>query len=134
MRTRTQNKIPAAIITADMHLRDTVPKCRTDDYWKAQSAKLQSIRDLQEQYQVPILDGGDMLDTWKSSPYLEGWAIDNLPDGIITVPGNHELPYHNVNRLDRSSLNVLGKAGKITILENNTFISIDIGNIKSVAQ
>uniref|UniRef100_A0A6M3IP65 Putative calcineurin-like phosphoesterase n=3 Tax=viral metagenome TaxID=1070528 RepID=A0A6M3IP65_9ZZZZ len=111
-----ENRIPSAIITADMHLRDTVPKCRTDDYWAAQSRAVRSIRDLQEKYKVPILDGGDMLDTWKSSPYLEAWAIDNLPDGIITIPGNHELPYHNVDRLDRSSLNVLGKAGKIEIL------------------
>lgn len=117
MKKTAQNKIPSAIITADLHLRDTAPKCRTDDYWKAQNGKIKFIRELQQQYQVPILDGGDLLDTWKSSPYLEGWAIDNLPDGIITVPGNHELPYHNVDRLGRSSLNVLGKAKKIQIVQ-----------------
>ena len=123
-RTRQKNRerSPDLIITADIHLRDDTPRCRTDDYWKAQSSKIRFIRDLQEKYRVPICDGGDLLDKWKSSPYLEGWSIDNLPEGIITVPGNHELPEHNINRLNKSSLNVLAKARKIQIIQTDNFL------------
>ncbi len=112
-------KQPDVILTADIHLRDTIPICRTDDFFLAQSNKIKFIKNLQEKYNnIPILDAGDLLDKWKSSPYLEAWAIRNLPY-IITVPGNHELPSHNINYLDKSSLSVLEAAGKIKILKDD---------------
>jgi DNA repair exonuclease SbcCD nuclease subunit len=112
-------KQPNAILTADIHARDTVPICRTDDFFLAQSNKIKFIKNLQEKYgNIPILDAGDLLDKWKSSPYLEAWSIRNLPY-IVTVPGNHELPSHNISYLDKSSLSVLEAAGKILILKDN---------------
>ena len=58
-----------AIITADIHLRETSPQCRTDDYWKAQEDKIEFLKELQHKHHdCPILDGGDLFDQWKPSP------------------------------------------------------------------
>lgn len=105
-----------AIITADVHLRDTQPKCRTDNYWEAQWRKIKYIKDLQEKYDCLVLDGGDLFNKWKSSPMLEAQAIINLPNNFITVPGNHELPGHNINLIEKSSLYVLSVGSSLQLL------------------
>lgn len=106
---------PDAILTGDIHLRDDTPLCRTDNYFEAQTESILFIRGLQKKYDgIPVLDAGDLFNKWRPSPYLLAWAIDNLPY-IITVPGNHDIPYHNVVLLDRSGLNVLDAAEKIQI-------------------
>lgn len=107
---------PTAILTADWGLRDTKPACRLDeDYIQTQERKVKFIRDLQEEYGCPILHAGDLLDRWNTSPWLLGWMISILPERIITVPGNHDLPGHSLDRLDESGLYVLAKAGKISL-------------------
>ncbi len=108
-----------AIITADIHLRETTPQCRTDNYWEAQENKIEFLKELQhEHYGCPILDGGDLLDKWKSIPELLTWAINNLPEEIITVPGNHDMPQHNIELLHKSGLAVLEAADIVNILHN----------------
>lgn len=106
---------PTAILTADIHLREDTPRNRTDNYFAAQAKKIQFINDLQKHFEIPILDAGDLLHKWNSSPYLEAWALKNLPEDMITIPGTHELPSHNINNLEKSSLNVLYVANKIHI-------------------
>jgi len=118
---------PNAIITADIHLRDTIPICRTDDFWEAQAKKIKKLCDVQKEFgDIPILDGGDLFHKWASSPYLEAWAIKNLPENIFTVPGNHEMPSHNLNLMSKSSLSVLEAAGKLEVLTDKHHIMKDI--------
>ena len=111
---------PIALITADMHLRDTTPKCRTDNYFLAQENKLKFLLGKQRELNIPILDAGDLLNGYRCSPFLEAYLIDNLPKHIITIPGNHDLPYNNLNCYDKSSLNVLEKASSLLVLKNET--------------
>ena len=106
-----------AIITADIGLQEGQPVCRLDSYWEAQARKIKWLADLQRKYGCPILDGGDLFEHWKSSPFLLQWAIQNLPDGIITVAGNHDLPAHNLELYNKSSLAVLEAAGKIRVIK-----------------
>ena len=110
-----------AILTSDMHIRNTVPRNRIDNYFLAQEKKIKFIKQLQLDHNIPILDAGDLFDKWDSSPFLEAWAIKNLPNDIYTIPGNHELPSHDVNNLERSSLHVLEVAEKICLLQKNSF-------------
>ncbi len=110
-----------SIFTSDWHMRDTKPRCRIDNYFEAQKNKLEQIKKVQSENNCPIFDCGDLLDNHKSSPFLEGWLIDNLPDNFYTIAGNHEIPYHNINDIDKSSWNVLWKAKKI----NYTDIYLD---------
>jgi len=115
---------PTAILTADIHLRTDRPAKRTDNYFAAQANKIEFIRDLQEEYKCPIFDGGDLFHRWNSSPYLEAWAIENLPNDIHTVAGNHELLEHNINNLEKASLNVLSVANKIKLLCSGSYLTV----------
>jgi DNA repair exonuclease SbcCD nuclease subunit len=109
---------PTAILTADIHLRSTFPRNRIDNYFEAQENKIKFLANLQSKYDIPIIDGGDLFHKWNSTPFLEAWAVLNLPNDIFTIPGNHELPSHNINYLEKSSLYVLKVAKKITLLSS----------------
>ena len=127
-RRKSTTRLADAILTADIHLRDTTPVCRTDDYWLAQWGKIRFLRELQNAHHCPILDAGDLMDTWKASAYLLNHAIQKLPGHIITIPGNHEMPSHNMALLEKSGLAVLQSAGKVTILDpDHSITNIGIG-------
>lgn len=123
MKRNSRAKKPDMIITSDLHLRDSTPKCRTDDYFAAQARKIAFLKEVQHKYMIPILDAGDTFDKWKSSPFIERWAIENLPtfidgsEAIITIPGNHEMPGRNINFLDKSSLLVIEAARIVNVLK-----------------
>lgn len=104
---------PDLILSSDWHLTDQTPPCRTDDYLETQADKYDQIRTLQEKYKIPILVAGDIFDFWKPSPFLLRWALDNLPDDIYAIPGNHDLPAHNIGRYEESGFGVLEAAGKV---------------------
>jgi len=113
-------KKPTAIITSDIGLQEGQPICRLDDYWSAQAHKIAWLKGLQAKYGVPIIDAGDLFEHWKPSPYLLQWAFRNLPDEIITIPGNHDLPAHSLDLYEKSGLAVLEAAGKIEVLIDNS--------------
>lgn len=109
-----------AILCSDIHLRDTQPECRTDDFNETQIEKLVWLSGLQKVHNCPVLDAGDIFHKWKPSPELLSNAITYMPDQMITVAGNHDLPQHNIHEIHRSGLYTLKVAGKLTILSNNT--------------
>lgn len=115
MRTNFKSN-PTAILTADWHLRDTIPACRTDDFEKAQWQKVRYISNLQKKYNCPILHAGDLFDNWKPSPYLLSKTIEFIPDQFYTIYGNHDLPQHNLELAEKCGINVLEKANKIHVL------------------
>jgi predicted phosphodiesterase len=84
-------KQPDLILCADFHLRDTTPTCRLDNYISTQCRKLNFIKDLQKKYSIPILHAGDLCDTWKTSPFLLSFIMENLPDQFFTVIGNIKI-------------------------------------------
>ena len=104
------------IICADLHIRDDQPICRTDDFLAVQTRKLKWLSELQRKHNCPILDSGDLFHHWKPSPSLLSYAINNLPDEIVTVPGNHDLPSHSMELYEKSGLAVLQAAGKVEVL------------------
>jgi DNA repair exonuclease SbcCD nuclease subunit len=103
-----------AILTADWHLREDTPTCRTDDFQEAQWKKIQFIKDLQEEHGCKIYHSGDLFNHWKSSPHLLSLAIKFLPD-LQIIYGNHDLPQHNLGLAHKSGLYTLKTAGKITL-------------------
>ena len=105
---------PTAILTGDWHLREDTPKCRTDNFWEAQWKKVKFIKELADEYSCPILHSGDLFHHWKPSPRLISFCIECLPF-IYVIPGNHDLPNHNLDLLEKSGLWTLQKAGKIAI-------------------
>jgi DNA repair exonuclease SbcCD nuclease subunit len=115
-RTKT-NKTPTAILTSDWHLREDTPICRTDDYWETQWKKVRSITALQTKYQCSIIHAGDLFDKWKPSPYLLRETIKNIPKQFYTIYGQHDLPQHSLELVNKCGINVLEAARKLKVLE-----------------
>ena len=110
-----------AIIIADLHISEKTPVSRTDDYIQAQIKKLTFLKELHKKYNYPpILDGGDIFDHWKNSPWLLSLAYKHLPKGIITVPGNHDLPEHSVKQYQKSSLSFLELIADHTVFSEDS--------------
>jgi putative phosphoesterase len=107
-----------AILTADWHLREDNPTCRTDDFLEAMKKKLQNISQLQKKHNCPILHSGDLFDFWKPSPFLLTFALEHIPDRFYTIYGNHDLPQHNLEMAYKSGIYTLLQAGSIRLLPN----------------
>lgn len=95
------------ILTADWHLREDNPPCRTDDFQKAQWSKVRQVSELQRKLNVPVLHAGDLFHHWKPSPNLISTSILNIPDDFYTVAGQHDLPQHNMDLIEKSGLYTL---------------------------
>ncbi len=117
MKRRQFEKAASAILTADWHLREDSPECRTDDFETAQWEKIQFISDLQKKHDCPVLHAGDLFHHWKPSPRLITLAIRHLPDKFHTVYGQHDLPQHNIQLSEKCGINTLVEAGKVTLLD-----------------
>ena len=115
-------KTPDAILCGDFHLREDQPICRTDNFEEKQWEKLDYIKRLQVKYNIPyILHSGDLFHHWKASPYLLSKTIEHLPKNFYSVTGNHDLPQHSMELLNKSSINTLQVAGAIKILDGCHF-------------
>lgn len=110
-------KSPDAIICGDIHLRDDTPQCRTDDFQAAQWRKIDWLAGLQQEHGCPVLDAGDLFHRWKVSSELVVKAFHHLPVEMYTVPGNHELPNHNLSLIEKSGLGVLKVSERIRVLD-----------------
>lgn len=112
---------PTAILTADWHIRETQPECRTDDFIKTQWRKLQFIDDLQRQFNVPVLIGGDFFHYWKPSPWLISETMLYMPNDVTTVFGQHDLPNHSFKLAYKSGLYTLREAGFLILQDNGSW-------------
>lgn len=108
---------PTAILTADWHIREDKPVCRTDDFWQTQTEKINFVRDLQDIYNCPVIHGGDVFNHWKPSPYLLTTAIKHFPRAIACVYGNHDLPQHSISQSFKCGMDLLKAVGLIQILD-----------------
>ena len=129
-----------AIIISDLHLRDTQPVCRLEDFMETQQKQLGWLSDLQCEIcakskrnitQVPILCGGDIFHKWKASPFLLSFALDFLPYMISTV-GNHDLPAHNFELLNKSGAGVLIKAERVQFDEKGSLFQVEDMDIYTI--
>lgn len=103
------------ILSADWHLREDAPVCRTDDFFGAQERKHQFLRELQLKHDCPVVVAGDVFHKWKPSPFLIGWAMTHLPSAIA-IAGQHDLPGHNLSLFHKCGLNVLSLSGCLSVL------------------
>ena len=107
-----------AIFVADLHLTDTVPVSRKDDYFSSQKSKLRFLRRVQRSNNnCPVLCSGDVFDYWKASPLLCNMAYNFLPRPFYTIPGQHDLPMHSIEQFEKSALSLLSSVDDdITVL------------------
>ena len=120
IRNKRNIKQADAILTADWHLRDTVPECRTDDFYAAQWKKLDFISALQKKHNCSVYHAGDLFHHWKPSPSLLTDTIKHIPKRFVTVYGNHDVPQHNLELVYKSGIRTLETAGIISVFPNGT--------------
>jgi DNA repair exonuclease SbcCD nuclease subunit len=109
-------KDPTAILTADWHIRADTPRSRTDDFIAAMWSKVQFITELAIELDVPIFLAGDIgtrsqWPNWlieKFMAYIEGVSV-------ISIPGQHDLPEHNLDLYRKSAYGILVQARYIHI-------------------
>lgn len=107
----TVRKQVVAICCADIHLSLKPPVARAgeEDWLAAQGRVLQKLCELQKKHDVPILCAGDVFDRWNSPPELINWSFTVFPH-MFTIPGQHDLPFHNIDLLHKSAYWTLSKA------------------------
>ena len=103
------------IFVSDIHLQSKVPPLRyNEENWYAAMARpLKVLRDMADATHAPVVCAGDIFTRWNSSPELINFALENLPDGMYAIPGQHDLPEHSVDEISRSAFWTLVMCGKI---------------------
>ncbi len=107
-----------AVLCADLHLslRPPVARSAEPDWMTTQAGYLNQLRKLMEKYGVPACIAGDYFDRHDPPPALIHWALTHLPRSY-GVPGQHDLPHHRLDGLDRTAYGVLSKVGSIIHLK-----------------
>jgi len=125
-----------AILSADWHLREDQPEAWQEDYQAAQEDTLEYVANLQQKHECPVLVAGDVFDRhgaslrkWVSPGFLR-WVMERMPEKVICVPGQHDLPQHNIHLYDKSCLAALEEAGRVTVLSDDH--SMRIGAVDGV--
>ena len=108
-----------AILCADIHLSHKPPIWRSNepDWYAAMQRPLNEIEDLSAEHNCPVLCAGDIFDKWNSPAELINWAMLHLPPRMYVIPGQHDLPEHNIDNIYRSAYETLVRANKIKNIE-----------------
>lgn len=95
---------PLFLACADIHICENAPSFRSEepDWFAAQARQLDWLKETAEEYDVPVVIAGDVFDKAQGSSRLVNFAADHLPHAYA-CPGNHDLPYHSLDRLDISA-------------------------------
>jgi len=105
-----------AIVCADLHLSDKAPACRAEkgeDWYGVMDRTLKEVEELRRAVGGPLLIAGDLFDRWNNPPWLVNFAIRKLPKDVIAIPGQHDIPFHNLDEMGRSSFWTLVLSGRI---------------------
>ncbi len=100
------------VITADWHLRATMPRCRTDkDWYNTQEKALNQILDFANEKKCPIFVVGDIFHTVGDTSFYCVSMVQKIAkkcrEGLYILAGNHDLPYHSTENINRSAVGVL---------------------------
>jgi len=119
------------IITSDWHICDKIPLCRIDLFEDNMFRKVTEIVDLADEYDAKILIAGDLFDKWRISHKTMTHLMMLLERSaeIFCIPGQHDLPQHNLRNLYTSALGELTTAGYVLCANEvtmQTYEDVDI--------
>jgi len=105
---------PDLIIAGDLHAGNLSPECRTDNYLDTLCGKLEWLSGLQARYGCPVVLPGDVFDGWNATSTLLNRLLAVWPKGeVLAVPGQHDLPQHNLELIEKTGFQTLCLAGRI---------------------
>lgn len=114
MRGRIGSEI-IAIVCSDLHLSHKPPIWRScePDWYAAMKRQLLELADLQTRLDDTLIYcAGDIFDKWNAPAELINFAINTLPP-MLAIPGQHDMPSHNFEELDRSAYGTINYANAI---------------------
>lgn len=100
---------------ADLHFSSVRPMCRTDEDWiETQRRYLEEIKHIIYRENVDtVVIAGDIFDTPVVSPTIVNMVLSFILELrsknrlVYFCAGNHDLPYHTVERIEQSSFGAL---------------------------
>jgi len=115
------------IFCADIHLTIQAPVWRSvePDWMAAQTRPLKELADLQYKFKCPVFCAGDIFDTAKSLPEVINFATDNIPDNMYAIPGQHDLPEHQIEQIHKSAFQSLLNTGAVISIDYRVNIISD---------
>jgi hypothetical protein len=117
---------PDLIITGDPHAGNWQPECRTDNYFETWCRKNDWLAALQKKHLCPIVRPGDIWNQWKVDSEMLNEVMRHWEKGVsLAVPGQHDLPQHNVELQGKTGFESLVLAGKIIDVSKEVY---DLGN------
>lgn len=102
-----------AILCSDLHFSERPPVARSaePDWFAAQERAWDEICSEADEMDVPILIAGDLFDHWKAPPSVITFAMKMFEGTqIYAVPGQHDLPNHSLEEMNRSAYGTLVEA------------------------
>lgn len=115
-----------AIVCSDIHLSHTPPIARSAEpsWYDAMLRPLKELQELQKHHKnVPVVMAGDIFDKWNAPAELINFAMENIPKSTYAIPGQHDMPGHNFDSINRSAYWTLVKAGTIEHLPSGIEIT-----------
>lgn len=103
------------ILASDLHLSQRCPVARNgeDSWFEAMARPLRELNDLQDRCNgASIVYAGDIFDKWNASAEVINFALTHLPQGYA-VPGQHDLPNHSYEEIERSAYGTLAEVEHI---------------------
>lgn len=107
---------PSALLSSDLHWRESQPACRTDKFPDAFVPKARLAKSICEKYNIPFIVAGDISEKWKNWQSLIDVMLREMPN-FICIPGQHDLPGHNLQLIKGSTLSALEAGGRATIIK-----------------
>ncbi len=121
-RTRQIRK-PDLLLTSDWHLREDTPTCWIGDFQSEQWDSVNFVSGLQKRWNIPVICAGDIFHHWKPSPWLLTMAMEYLPAKFFSCAGQHDMPQHNIDLIEKSGYFTLMKAEVIKTIDDWDLIS-----------
>lgn len=111
------------IVTADWHLRATMPRCRCDESWmETQRNALKQVLEISENKKCPIFIVGDLFHSLSDTSFECIQMVQNIAKeskyGIYILAGNHDLPYHSTDNIGRSAVGIVLKSEGIHYIKD----------------
>jgi len=124
------------LTVGDVHLSDTTPASRLDNYTDATFEDLALVRaQALEQKATAVFITGDIFD--RKSPIKNSHAIvaraialfSSFPCPVYSIVGNHDIVNNRMDSLSRQPLNVLFESGALKRLKKEVFDKVTVHGV-----
>lgn len=110
------------IVTADWHIRATRPRCRIDEDWiQTQQKALNQIVQISNKKRAPVFVVGDLFHSNSDTSFQCIQIVQQMADQLgelYVLCGNHDLPYHSSENIEKSAIGVLLGSNNIHLIKS----------------